>query len=491
MSEGRSETPTPASARISRRAFVAGGTALAAAGTSRNAQAARIVMNDASRLSPTPVAKHGQPKSSDRAALIEALRGELKEARAAGRPVIVGAARHSMGAQSLPRDGTAITFADPRIDLDTANGAYRVDAGMRWRDVIRALDAAGFSPAVMQSNADFGVGSTFCVNAHGWPVPYGPFGSTVRAARLMLADGAVVECSREKEPELFAHAMGGYGLFGIVLDLDVAMARNVLLAPKYERMSPDAFAARFVAAANDGGVLMAYGRLNVARKTLFEEALMVTYRAVPRQPAKLPAASSGSLMTGLSRDIYRAQIGDEVAKKARWIAETSVNPRLGSGVATRNTLMNEPVSNLASGDKRRTDILHEYFIPPERLPEFLAACRNIIPPAKAEFLNVTLRYVATDPISVLAFAPKPRIALVMSFSQDISPEGEADMIVLTEALIDAATGAGGAFYLPYRLHARRDQVRTAYPKADAFAARKREMDPGLMFRHAMWDTYFA
>lgn len=448
-------------------------------------------MNDASRLSPTPVAKHWTPRSDDRAALIEALRTELRDAASAGRSVVVGTARHSMGAQSLPKDGTAITFQTPKLEADTARGLYRVDSGMRWYEVIATLDPLGFSPAVMQSNADFGVGSTFSVNAHGWPVPHGPFGSTVRALRLMLADGTVVECSREKEPELFAHAMGGYGLFGIIIDLDVEMVRNILVQPRYERMQADDFGAAFAKAVVQPDVLMAYGRLNVARKTLFEEALMVTYRAVSQQPEKLPLATTSNLMTGVSRDIYRAQVGNELAKKARWIAETAVNPKLGSGIATRNTLMNEPVRNLASGDARRTDILHEYFIPADALAKFLASCRQIIPPAHAEFLNVTLRYVAADSTSVLAFAPAPRIALVMSFSQEISPEGEADMITLTEALIDAAIAAGGAFYLPYRLHARRDQVAAAYPQAAAFAAKKRAYDPKLLFRHAMWDSYFA
>ena len=51
------------------------------------------------------------------------------------------------------------------------------------------------------------------------------------------------------------------------------------------------------------------------------------------------------------------------------------------------------------------------------------------------------------------------MAAVMSFSQEIGPDGEADMIQVTKRLIDAAVGLGGAFYLPNRLHARREQVR--------------------------------
>jgi len=61
---------------------------------------------------------------------------------------------------------------------------------------------------------------------------------------------------------------------------------------------------------------------------------------------------------------------------------------------------------------------------------------------------------------------------------------------MTERLIDAAINLGGAFYLPYRLHARPDQLASAYPKAAQFAARKRTYDPRLLFRHTLWDAYF-
>jgi len=171
--------------------------------------------------------------------------------------------------------------------------------------------------------------------------------------------------------------------------------------------------------------------------------------------------------------------------------ETRIGPMVSGNPTTRNALLIEPVSNLAQKDVRRTDILHEYFIAPERFGEFLTACREIIPKSRAEFLNVTLRYVAADTTPVLTIAPTRRIAAVMSFSQEMTPEGEADMKQTTEALIDRVVALGGAFYLPYRLHARRDQVEKAYPAAASFVAAKRRYDPNLLFRNAMWDTYFA
>lgn len=480
--------------RPSRRGILAGGGAALAAGMlPRPARAGqRTILNDASGLNPTPVMRHVTPRTGATEALIETLRAELRDAAASGRPVAVGAARHSMGGQSLARDGTAVTLEGGPIAADSAARTYRVGAGARWSEVIRQLDRIGFSPAVMQSNNDFAVGSTFSVNAHGWPTPRGPFGSTVREIRLLLADGTLVTCSRTENPDLFGLAMGGYGLVGIVVDLVVEMVPNVLLAPTVTVMPASRFAEAFVAAVEQAPtVRMAYGRLSVARAGFFDEAILTHYTEVAHPPATLPVAASKGAFTSVSREIYRAQVGNDFGKRARWIAETRLSPALDSGIATRNSLMNEPVANLAAHDRGRTDILHEYFVAPDRFGAFLDACRETIPDSGCDCLNVTLRYVAADPDSRLAYAPVPRIAAVMSFTQGFTAGEEAAMMRMTEALIERVVAIGGAYYLPYRLHARRDQMARAYPALDSFIADKRRHDPGLLFRNALWSTYMA
>ena len=153
----------------------------------------------------------------------------------------------------------------------------------------------------MQSNNDFGVASTFSVNAHGWPVPHGPFGSTVRSLRMVLADGSLATCSRTENAELFAHAMGGYGLFGIIVDLDVDMTPNLLLMPTAYRMPAEEFGRRFIEAlTRDPTVMMAYGRLSLSRKHFFEEALLTLYRPDPSPPATLPPARHDTALTRCS-----------------------------------------------------------------------------------------------------------------------------------------------------------------------------------------------
>ena len=426
------------------------------------------------------------------AALLARLRAELRDARAAGRPVAMGAARHSMGGQSLARDGTALSFAATGCEVDRQAGVCRAGLGTRWHGMIDTLDPLGLSPAVMQSNNDFGVASTFSVNAHGWPVPHGPFGTTVHRIRLLLADGTLVTCSPRENADLFGLAMGGYGLAGIIVDIDTSVTQNRLLVPEFAVMRADSFGPRFAALCADPSVSMAYGRLDVSAHDFLGEALMVGYRAAADQPAMLPQAGQGGGAVGaLSREVYRAQTGSELCKRARWFMESRVAPgRLERG-ATRNALLNEPVANLADADKRRTDILHEYFVPPERFAEFLAACREVIPLFHQDLLNVTLRFLAPDNLSLLAYAPARRIAAVMSFTQSMDAAADADMRAMTRSLVERVIALGGSFYLPYRLHALPSQMHRAYPRAAEFAALKRHYDPGLLFRNALWDSWLA
>lgn len=447
-----------------------------------------LAMNDASELSLTPIHRHTRPAAHGQA-LVDAFRGELAAARAERRPVCISAARHSMGGQAIPRAGHAITVDDGWIEPDTAAGTYRVNGGARWSQVIAALDPLGFSPAVMQSNHDFGVAATFSVGAHGWPVPYGPMGATVRSLRMVLPNGDLVTASRTENEQLFGLAMGGYGLIGLIVDMVVDMVPNQRLIPSFTRLPAESFVAAFLDAVRDPAKPMVYGRLNVDRANLFREALLVSYSPTPDQSA-LPPASGSGWMSHLAARIYRTQVGREPMKRTRWGLEAGLFPRF-AGPATRNSLMNEPVLTLDDRDPARVDILHEYFIPPDAFDGFLAACRDVIPDAYAEFLNVTLRYVDADPTSWLAHSPTPRIAAVMSFTQEKTQRAEADQTRMTQALIDRVLDLGGSYYLPYRPHARLDQFTAAYPRAMAFAVSKRALDPALTLRNNLWDRYLG
>jgi FAD/FMN-containing dehydrogenase len=486
-----------------RRAFLLGaggvaGAGLGAAGaralTAASADGAGLivpkegarVLNDASCLSETPVSRHVVLRQDPGEGLVTALRAELRAAAAEGRPVNVGAARHSMGGHAIPRDGHAITCESAWLEANSAAGLMRVHGGARWRDVIAGLDPLGLSPKVMQSNHDFGVAATFSVNAHGWPTAFGPMGSTVQNLRMVLADGSLVAASREENPDLFAAAMGGYGLIGLITDMEVEVTPNLRLEPSYRTLPAEDFAAAYVRAVQSSP--MTYGRLNVDRAGFLEDALLVTYTPVD---GDIPLVRGSGFLSHASRPIFRAQLGSDWIKRRRWWTETELAPRL-AGATSRNSLLNEPVVTLDDRDPTRTDILHEYFVPPDRFSDFLEAARLILPASYQDLLNITVRWVEQDQKSLLSYAPDgPRIASVLLFSQEMTSRAEADMARMTCEMIDAVQGMGGSFYLPYRPHATRGQFRRSYPRWEEFVALKRRVDPGLRLRNGFWDNYLA
>ena len=448
---------------------------------------AQGTLNDASLLSETPVARHIILPDNPSGRMIEKVRNALNAARDAGRPFNIGAARHSMGGHAIPRDGTALTYDNGLVEPDRDKMTYRVHAGARWSDVIAQLDRIGMSPKIMQSNNDFGVGATFCVNAHGWPVPYGPMGESVRQIYMLRPDSELLRVSRDEFADLFFLTMGGYGLTGAILELEVEMVSNVRLTPGFQTMPSRDFAPFFIGAIEAGDVNMAYGRLNVDRGQFLQEALMVTYRESEDQ-ADLQAVSGAGVMRNAAARIMQAQLMNETVKDLRWGFEAGLVPHL-AGAVTRNTLLNEPVTALTNGDPTRTDIFHEYFVPPERFSDFVTACQEVIPASYQELLNITLRYVKADRESVLAYAQGNRITCMMQFAQEMTQRAEMDHMRMTQELIERVLDIGGTYYLPFRPHATDAQFLRGYPRAGEFVERKLELDPTLTFRNGFWDRY--
>ncbi len=196
--------------------------------------------------------------------------------------------------------------------------------------MIAQLDPLGYGPKIMQSDHDFGVAGTFCVNAHGWAVPMGPMGSSVQSFDLVLPDGELVSCSRTENADLFGMTMGGYGLTGAIIKMELDIARNLRLDPSFTEMPAAEFGDHFVNAANSVGVNMAYGRLSVDRANFFEKALMVTYRP-SRDQSDIPDVSGPGAKTELARRFYRAQIGSDLARRMRWLTQEIIGGVIALG----------------------------------------------------------------------------------------------------------------------------------------------------------------
>ncbi|MCU1286916.1 MAG: linked oxidase domain protein [Acidobacteriales bacterium] len=150
-----------------------------------------------------------------------------------------------------------------------------------------------------------------------------------------------------------------------------------------------------------------------------------------------------------------------------------------------------PRNNLgtSSSSSTWTDILHEYFLPRERVGSFLLEAKHIILRYKADLLNVTVREVESDSDVFLKYADQRMFAFVMFFNQERTLNADHQMEAMTRELIDAALRNGGRYYLPYRLHASAEQFSRAYPNADRFFRLKRQYDPDELFQNKFYLKY--
>ena len=132
-----------------------------------------------------------------------------------------------MGGHTIYPDGVVLDMLPlAGMELDEATNTLHVGSGALWSDVLQYLDAHDRSVAIMQSNNSFSVGGSISVNCHGWQVGRPPIAASVRGFRLMLADGSVVRCNHSENAELFSAVLGGYGLFGVILDVDLEVVPN-------------------------------------------------------------------------------------------------------------------------------------------------------------------------------------------------------------------------------------------------------------------------
>ncbi len=445
-------------------------------------------VNDASHLDQTPVAKIWQIPG-DPAAAEKQLGELLRFARTNHLKVSIAGARHSMGGHVIYPDGIVIDMLPfKHMELDKTNLVLHVQAGARWSEVIPFLNAHGLSVEVMQSNDDFSIGGSLSVNCHGWQFNRPPIDSTVESFRIMLAGGEIVECSRNENHELFSLVLGGYGLFGVILDADLHVVPNERYKIERVNVSSAVYVKTLAEkTADTNGVAMVYGRLNVAADNFLSEGVVNIFRRMPT--TNLLTSTLELKDRKLERAIFRGGVNNDYGKELRWNAEKYFSAVLSGDVFERNNIFYVPSQWFSDHSTNTTDILIECFVPPSQFEPLLAELRKIIPENHADLLNATVRDINRDDDSILCYADKDMISVVMFFSQVRDLQGEAQMSKLTREIIAAALQHGGRYYLPYRLHATPEQFNEAYPQAKAFFELKRKYDPDELFQNAFYLRY--
>jgi FAD/FMN-containing dehydrogenase len=396
--------------------------------------------------------------------------------------VSIAGRRHSMGGQTFEKNNIVLNMLPFNgMSYDNKSGLLTVQSGATWKDIQRYLDPKGRSVWVMQSDNIFTVGGTLSANAHGWQPRQAPIASTVENFQILLASGELKNCSRTENADLFHAALGGYGLFGVMLDVRLKTVPNKLYAQHSLFFPAKEYASRFKKHVTDNpSAELAYGRLSIDHENFLTEAGLHTFEVVEPQAAPLPPMEPESMVAFKNR-IFRSSAKSDTGKKTRWLVEKRVSLYQEAHRVTRNTVMSPDFEVIGHPAGASHDILHEYFVPYSKMDDFVDDLRSGVRKYDLNLLNVTLRDVKKDDDAVLAYAKTDSCALVLFFSQPATPQAEETMRQFTSEIIDRALELNGSFYLPYRLHYSKEQFRKAYPRADEFMQIKNKYDPKGVF----------
>lgn len=131
----------------------------------------------------------------------------------------------SYGDSSLPppsrREVVGTRLADRILAWDPASGVLRAEAGFSLWQFNRLFLRRGWFVGSTPGTQFVTLGGMVAADVHGkGHHRYGSFGSHVRALRMRVADGSIVECGPGREPELFWATVGGMGLTGHILEVE-------------------------------------------------------------------------------------------------------------------------------------------------------------------------------------------------------------------------------------------------------------------------------
>lgn len=451
----------------------------------------RPVINDVSCLNPTPVDSIILVKSEDD------VRQGLATARAKGISVSISGSRHSQGGQAFAPNNVVLNMRGfNAMWLDEQARVLTVQAGATWADVQKRLHPR-FAVKAMQSSALFTIGGSISVNAHGMDHQAGSVGGTVRSLRVMLADGTIRTVSPTSDAELFRLIVGGYGLFGVILDAQIEITDNAIYRSGREVMDYRAFPAYFKnAILRDDKYRLTYGHLSTAPQSFLREMLVYTYREVSGARTDVPPLPEEVDGVALRRFVFNASKLGGPAMRLKWWAEKYVEPWLEACPAgdsdgclvSRNDPMHDSVPYLTNRLAGETDILQEYFVPRDQLVPFIDGLRRVVLANDAKVLNASVRVVKKEH-NLLNYAPEDMFAIVLYVNQTTDADGSEKMVRFTRELIDLSLKLGGRFFLPYQLHYTPDQLRQAYPEIETFFRAKDIYDPDHLFTNTFYNKY--
>lgn len=410
--------------------------------------------------------------------------GESLERITRGAALTRGLGR-SYGDSSLPAtptDRVANTrLANRILAFDPTTGVLRAEAGLSLFEINRIFMPRGWFPPVTPGTQYVTLGGMVASDVHGKNHHRdGCFGAHVRALTLRLADDSIVECGPDQHADLFYATIGGMGLLGHILEVELTMARiaSPWITMESERVGGiDAFLATLARMAPASPMTMGWldclsrgramgrGIMMAGRWATPEEAPAHSPRM--KQPITMPIELPNLALNPLTASLFNTAYYWKHWRRAH-----------------RAVISPEP-----------------FFYPLDAILEWnkgygsrgFTQYQCVIPraagaPGVREMMDLLTRLGGASPLCVIKdCGPEGKGMLSFplegtSIAIDMAVSRDTQRIV--DALNERVIAMGGRIYLTKDRFTRPEHFRAMEPRLDAFLAVREKYDPGRRLRSA-------
>ncbi len=176
---------------------------------------------DASHLNSSIVGEIRSPKTV--AEIIKIVR----YAKSTNKKISLSGIRHSMGGQALGLNTLHLDMTQmDAVRYNDSDQTVTVGPGATWKQIQTVLSQHNRAVRVMQDSNIFTVGGSLSVNAHGKDPQYGSLIEGVHSLKMVTADGKEILCNKTENKDMFSAVIGGYGLLGIITEVNLLTTQN-------------------------------------------------------------------------------------------------------------------------------------------------------------------------------------------------------------------------------------------------------------------------
>ncbi|MBL8018529.1 MAG: FAD-binding oxidoreductase [Leptospirales bacterium] len=418
--------------------------------------------------------------------------------------VIAAGGFHAMGGQQFCENRTLVRTDKMNrvLSLDRSTGIIEVESGIQWPAISDYLldprnRAEHFAIRQKQTGADnFSIGGSLSANIHGRGLNLRPFIDDIESFTLVNPSGEIQNCSRSENADLFALAIGGYGLFGFVysvklrLDVRRTLRRDVAIVHLEDLIHS-------IDNRVSAGAL--YGDFQFCTDEKSDDFLargvFATYTPVDR--IERHRQSSAHLELGASnweRLLWLAHHDKAAAYREYCQFYLATSGQLYDSERHQFSVYLEnyhaQLDAHLGRDCTSTEMITEVYVPRNRLVSFMAKTASYFRESSADLIYGTVRFIQKDTESVLAWASQDWACIVFNLCVQHSDVGLKRAADHFRTLIDLAIEEGGSYYLTYHRFASVQQVETCYPRFREFLRAKAIRDPENKFQ-SDWYRHYA